>query len=570
MPSFSPLLKAPTGLTKILPAQCDAKNCEGYLQIGVFFDGTGNNEKADRGPNKHSNVVRLSDVYPLEPKLGNFRIYIPGVGTPFPEIGENSAATGGGGFATGGMARINYAEVQIMNSIAQYLLSKILVDDAKFRAGTSYRENPNSPYKPSSKFKEWQGQIKTLVQDTDKPKIKEILLDVFGFSRGAAEARAFVNQLIKVEGGSTLYGIPIKFRFLGIFDTVASVGPQIGGVGGMATGHMAWADGDSLKIPSQVKNCVHFIAMHENRGSFPIDVLFGQKGGVWIEHVYPGMHSDVGGGYAPNAQGVGVIDSKKLSQIPLLHMYHAAKSAGVPLFKASDDFAINPTLLNDYTSFIQTVGLSAKPLSTWLSTYLKWRCENAKTFQTLPHYQRASGNDKSNLKLGNHYLLMILIAAPTGPKGLAHSRPFEPEVLKIVSNPTLVTKKSVAAFLGNYVHDSMAGFIGDFMFEPTGYFKRRFYFSDGSNSSKKDTMSPDIPGTERGVVQQPVSNPATQRPASKPYSDNHNDATTTDYSRNRVPANNAPVNDPTYGQTIDRSVPNIGDSRVDGGGFGGS
>jgi hypothetical protein len=43
--------------------------------------------------------------------------------------------------------------------------------------------------------------------------------------------------------------------------------------------------------------------------------------------VYPGVHSDVGGGYAPDQQG----RSNLLARIPLRHMYAEALKAGVPL-----------------------------------------------------------------------------------------------------------------------------------------------------------------------------------------------------------------------------------------------
>ncbi|AHI74244.1 hypothetical protein BTRA_1661 [Burkholderia thailandensis USAMRU Malaysia  len=45
------------------------------------------------------------------------------------------------------------------------------------------------------------------------------------------------------------------------------------------------------------------------------------------EVVYPGVHSDVGGGYGPEEQG----REQDLSLIPLRHMYAEALRAGVPL-----------------------------------------------------------------------------------------------------------------------------------------------------------------------------------------------------------------------------------------------
>ncbi|MEA9997458.1 DUF2235 domain-containing protein, partial [Pseudomonas sp. AA4] len=101
-----------------------------------------------------------------------------------------------------------------------------------------------------------------------------------GFSRGAAEARAFANwleALTKVEvEGETCYlfaGIPISIGFMGLFDTVAAVG--VAYVAPFAAGHMGWAD-DSMRLPDSEKfleRCVHLVAAHEQRGCFPLDSI---------------------------------------------------------------------------------------------------------------------------------------------------------------------------------------------------------------------------------------------------------------------------------------------------------
>ncbi|MFQ3787577.1 hypothetical protein [Halomonas sp. A29] len=53
------------------------------LQIGVFFDGTGNNMHSDRHlPDRDiTNVAKLFDLYSDDPDKGDYRIYIRGVGT---------------------------------------------------------------------------------------------------------------------------------------------------------------------------------------------------------------------------------------------------------------------------------------------------------------------------------------------------------------------------------------------------------------------------------------------------------------------------------------------------------
>ncbi|WP_206337544.1 phospholipase effector Tle1 domain-containing protein, partial [Pseudomonas viridiflava] len=83
------------------------------------------------------------------------------------------------------------------------------------------------------------------------------------------------------------------------------------------------------------------VAMHEIRKNFPLDQV--AVGDVMPENchefAYPGAHSDVGGGYAPGGLGLAIGDSpedgdtRKLSQIPLNHMFECAVAAGTPMSK---------------------------------------------------------------------------------------------------------------------------------------------------------------------------------------------------------------------------------------------
>ena len=202
-----------------------------------------------------------------------------------------------------------------------------------------------------------------LKQRTKKPDLRKIRLSVFGFSRGAAQARAWVNMIEKRWGGR-LGGIPLQIDFLGIFDTVASVG--LAQSAPYANGHFAWADGTNMAVPATVKRCAHLVAAFEVRGSFPLDsVCQGDSlPSNCKEIVYPGVHSDVGGGYPPGDQGRALGegaagDCLKISQIPLAQMYREARMAGVPLApeKSMDInraryFAIAPQLRADFNAYI--------------------------------------------------------------------------------------------------------------------------------------------------------------------------------------------------------------------------
>ena len=205
-------------------------------------------------------------------------------------------------------------------------------------------------------------------------KIIGIHVAIFGFSRGATEARAFALRLHRrMEGSGTTWRLkdkryPLRIYFMGLFNTVASVGvsntmrnpekrrafrgagaaiPGLGPLAGPALvdavldhsealkGHNGWAA--ELRIPPSVEQCLHYTAAHEVRESFPLDtvrVAVSSKAATpsiypasCTEVVYPGMHSDVGGGYAPGEQGRSSKIEAQLSQVPLLHMYRKAMDA---------------------------------------------------------------------------------------------------------------------------------------------------------------------------------------------------------------------------------------------------
>lgn len=68
-------------------------SCPQALNITLFFDGTNNNDDPntphpDSLGKTHTNVARLRNVALTDPENGIFRLYAQGVGTPFPDIGE--------------------------------------------------------------------------------------------------------------------------------------------------------------------------------------------------------------------------------------------------------------------------------------------------------------------------------------------------------------------------------------------------------------------------------------------------------------------------------------------------
>ena len=339
--------------------------CRLKLSFSIYFDGTRNSKDVDKPDGTHSNVARLFDQGFNNDEQCIYRLYVQGVGTSFPEIGEPVPHPDGAKAGAMGDRRIRYAMLFVANRVADAAYGRYLVD-----------ENPQSiahAVKNDNLIPRWRDQITTmLVPRVGGPKIDEITLDLFGFSRGATAARSFLNQLLKHFGNndSTFCGIPLRVRFMGLFDTVASVG-LADAYPLPVDGHQYWGDQSLLTIPPCVEQCVHMVAAHENRASFPVDLI--RAGDTYspncLEIVYPGMHADVGGGYGLRDQGKGTQQADgslrhntadKLSQIPLNDMYRRACKAGVPMLRLEEikreelvsDFAISPELQDSFDTYM--------------------------------------------------------------------------------------------------------------------------------------------------------------------------------------------------------------------------
>lgn len=104
--------------------QKDTTQCCKTLHASFFFDGTNNNNKNDTddaNPPHPTNVAKLYHASSPDIKeamdKGFYAYYLPGVGTPFPEIKTYEYYSSGLTFATGGLARINWALIQIYNTL---------------------------------------------------------------------------------------------------------------------------------------------------------------------------------------------------------------------------------------------------------------------------------------------------------------------------------------------------------------------------------------------------------------------------------------------------------------------
>lgn len=515
----------------------DAK-CQGQIYISVFFDGTGNNIDNDyfncnASQQKPSNIARLFVTAKDNPRGGYYRFYIPGVGTKFSKI-DDAGGAAGAAIAAKGEARILWAMTRLINAPYDYAsIGGVLIDDDLAK---SISKNAAGIMRKTV-FRTWQGKLKDALKNR-KPEITQINLSVFGFSRGAAEARAFVNWVyqlcIQDSGGWQFADIPLRTQFLGIFDTVASVGnpqlfPEL-----PFTGHMGWAD-NNLIIHPAVEQCVHYVAGHEVRACFPLDsVREGNRyPGNVIEVMYPGAHSDIGGGYVTGDLGINSQQNEQLCVIPGRRMYDAAMQAGVPL-KSLTELPLNVkklitpanSVINAFNSYIKSASIEPGPVEKMheqhMSLYLSYRFKyRGKFFETLP-CKAASASDKKYLKTTQSSIINGLrklnagdpmandfdpIKAasqysplPSLPKAKSFSMPPPASRLAKVKREKIDCGKfpefhpakvastmdlkrltlPIEEFLGKYVHDSVAGFIGmgmnEYYLNDIGLFKFRHTF----------------------------------------------------------------------------------------------
>ncbi len=415
--------------------------CCKTLHISLFFDGTGNNLNNDlylSDPEHPTNIARLfratigtgyaggvegkkSELLDADTSAEEryFKYYIPGVGTPFTEINDLEYSMTGLAGARYGEERINWGLLRIIDTLMRTLKMDKLSDSDCLtsidKMGTTWMKlgmgGSHNRYEEFNKrLTKLEPKLRVALAPAEpgKPKLLGIKLYVYGFSRGAAEARAFVRWLSELLPKPAAEGlkpeqclavndlkIPLSVEFLGLFDTVASVG--IAHVAPVAEGHMAWAD-DTQELPDEatygglIKRCVHLVSSHEQRLCFPMDSLRRTDGTYpanSVEVIYPGMHSDLGGGYPPKDQGKAINeeddlydDSLLLSQIALHEMYCAAFAVGAPLkvvenvlpqdlrnekwrsmsLEIKNHFAIAPTLINRFNAWREvTLGLPSAP-----------------------------------------------------------------------------------------------------------------------------------------------------------------------------------------------------------------
>jgi len=528
--------------SKIAAAACSTTSdlpCNIPVHVGLFFDGTNNNLERDRKGTRigvidlatkkpasilsrklepkefsHSNVARLFLAFPEnKQKDGYFRSYIAGVGTPFPEIGEETETDDGKAFAKGGQKRIVWGLFQVLNA-----LHSIAYDDEPLydiiptgklvqaydrEVGQTGPDDENKWHNRNPHRDWFEPHLKNLkakLASKPKPTIPSLTVSVFGFSRGAAEATAFCHFFSELLDNGKLIGIPATIDFLGVFDVVATVGMSDSAGRTLPVsrawfdGHWGWAKKLLLPLPGCVKGGRHFIAAHEQRMNFPVTQL--QCGGDDFHEVYfPGMHSDVGGGYAPGEYGKGRgAQSAMLSQIPLAHMFKAARLAGVPLNPFSgledavkDDFLVGAELASAWNAYTEQLGKNGNSIKGHMELYYRWRAARLIPLDGTESFMAASPQAQEDLRSSNNMLIGDLeavrqrsrISPISGPED---GPPVVPDDARRINhwhyyralNRTPLDSwerwamelfdrheplpKEVMRFFDDYVHDSLAGF----------------------------------------------------------------------------------------------------------------
>ncbi|KIP91444.1 MULTISPECIES: T6SS phospholipase effector Tle1-like catalytic domain-containing protein [Pseudomonas fluorescens group] len=277
------------------------------LRIGVFFDGTGNNANNSAAGllcgaqhpiapedipascmpymsdpdssygNDVSNVKKLSDLYDAMPgavgegahKSASRVVYVEGIGT---RSGE---------------------------------------EDSKFGAGTG-RGETGVANRVESTFPSIQQAISRALIDNPGSEITSLKFDVFGFSRGAAAARHFANEVVRTSRGplgTVLRNLPRAFSpkfndqyqgdidigFIGLFDTV----PSIAGWSNLGNIKSPIATGIKLYLDRRFfTDVVQLSARDECRANFALSRVKADH----LEITLPGVHSDIGGGYLESAE----------------------------------------------------------------------------------------------------------------------------------------------------------------------------------------------------------------------------------------------------------------------------
>ena len=327
------------------------------LRISVFFDGTGNNRgniqqrhgntaiyklvkkqkpgQPARGQNPStvgtavasfesdfSNVALMEEQFEATSECKYYRsIYVEGAGTQDLRQASREYEQ---------EMRVYKEQMQIYQESLKYAMTAPLYPPRKpkfkvdsLRGNVTGGGSTGVDEKKQSAFNQiidWYSKlVKNEKLDREKHLISKVVIDVFGFSRGAATARSFIHQVLSgtrviVTKVSTRRGtryqrkvIPtsrllmameapgieiaqdaLQIGFAGLFDTVSSHGSAL---------HSDVKD-LNLDAVKKARKVYHLTAAEEHRLCFSLtDITSAKNACVGEEYFLPGVHSDIGGGY---------------------------------------------------------------------------------------------------------------------------------------------------------------------------------------------------------------------------------------------------------------------------------
>lgn len=198
--------------------------------------------------------------------------------------------------------------------------------DSSFGGGTG-RGDTGVASRVQSSFESIGLRIKELLDGNPGSEVTSLTFDSFGFSRGAAAARHFANQVVRGKQGplgevlrnhseafsrtfSDQYDGDIRMGFIGLFDTV----PSIAGWSNLGNVKSPIATGIKLYLDRRFfTDVVHLVARDECRGNFALNRVKPAHPEITL----PGVHSDIGGSYLDEAQECVLVSPMQALEVSL-------------------------------------------------------------------------------------------------------------------------------------------------------------------------------------------------------------------------------------------------------------
>lgn len=291
------------------------------LRIGVFFDGTLNNA------NNGALGLLCGASHPIKPEDldASCKPYMSDPDSSYANDESNVKKLSG----------LYFAPYEIQDTGEQQLFRMLYIEgigtssdqeDSLMGAGMG-RGATGVSSKVDGSFRQIMRIIRNFTQTNPDSKIVNLTFDAFGFSRGAAAARHFANEVAlgqKGPLGQTIkmfrrsfhetfggeYQQDIQMGFIGLFDTVASVGGLVN-LGYVRSQKAPWLN---LYLPrSLFPNVVQLAARDEIRANFPLTRVKADH----PEYTLPGVHSDIGGGYFPEGNECLLVSPMQALDVPV-------------------------------------------------------------------------------------------------------------------------------------------------------------------------------------------------------------------------------------------------------------